>query len=57
MGKIVGQTRHFNLSITTSLGERKTLNSNLVNSVLKKLNLSHPAHTEGLGKNIHKYKQ
>ena len=32
MGKIVGQTRFFSAGEATSLGERKTLNSNLLNS-------------------------
>ena len=32
MGKIVGQTGFFSLGEATSLGERKTLNSNLLNS-------------------------
>ena len=32
MGKIEGQTRFFNLGEATSLGEEKTLNSNLLNS-------------------------
>ena len=32
MGKIVGQTMLFNLGVATSLGEGKTVNSNLLNS-------------------------
>ena len=39
-GLIVGQTRFFSLGEATSLGEGKTLNSNLLNSA-KKLTLCH----------------
>ena len=50
MGKIVGKTRFFSLGEATSLGEGKTLNSNLLNSALKIDLVSYPARAEGLGK-------
>ena len=38
-GLVVGQTELFNFSMATSLKEKKTQNSNLLNPTLKKLTL------------------